>query len=105
MLTQVALYAHNHTSIDPHDVVAFYAAMATPNNFPYKILEKSPKATKEIFDQVCSTVISDLLIKDPEEIEGAYNVALQAAFDDNPQGCGTSSLFGYIADMRSALNL
>lgn len=105
MLTQAALYAHNHTEIDPHDIVAFYAGMATPADFPNGVWDKSPVSITDAFDKVCSDVILDIKSKDPEGFEGAYNAALQAAFDDDRRGCGTSYLSGYIADMRSVLSL
>ena len=104
MLTQAALYATT-IGIDPHDVVAFYAAMTTPANFPHGVWGKSPKSITDAFDRTCSDVILDIKSKDPEEFEGAYDAALQAACDDNQRNGGSSYLSGYIADMRLALNL
>ena len=90
MLTQAALYAHNHTDIDPHDIVAFYASMSTPINL----------AERDIFGQVCSEVIADIKAKDPEEFEGCYSAALQSAWDENKDRFSS-----YVCDMRGVLDL
>jgi hypothetical protein len=105
LLAQVALYAQNHTSIDPYDAIAFYASMATPADFPHYLGSASPKSITSAFERVVAATILDLKAKHPEEIEGAYSAALQAAWDDDRRGCGQSYLSGYIADAKNVLRL
>lgn len=96
MLTQAALYAHNHTEIDPHDIVAFYASMSTPAEFT----DRCWASDQGVFGRVCGGVITDIKSKDPEEFDGCYSAALQSAWDENKDRFSR-----YVADMRGVLGL
>ena len=87
LLRQIALYCRNHASIDVDDVVAFYAQMSTPGNFPYTVNIEQQNSSLgaegfAVWEKVVGDVIADIKSKDPEEFEGAYSAAMQAKADE-----------------------
>ena len=78
-LRQIALYAHNHTTItiSPWDAVAYFSFQHLPANFPYTISEKNNPHFKKGFEDEVKKAIAFLRECDPQLIEGEYQKVME----------------------------
>lgn len=69
VMSLIAKYAHNHTNVNPFDVVAYYQAksMYLPD--------------RQAVEREAASIINDIKSKNPEEFEDCYSDVLQGQWN------------------------